>query len=340
MGKDDAIIKPEDIVSAALLGGSLSPGSRIAMPAPAQIAVPAGPRIMAPTPDMIAALAGLRNIELLPQPTQARWGSPMGEWTKNESQAPERPDTDPGWGRAETLLANAVPQEMARVILPVSIDMEVSIDTIVAPGVATLASGALVPLVVWAVVTFGNGSTSVSRKIQCADRFDVPVCGTFCQVTAYIGDLQGNDLTGKQFSPTQPLSPTQPIPSANVSVMVSRSIRGTPYVAPSFAAAFGPSGSLFTSQFRALNVMAHLTAQVGGNDFLQLFDQSARTPPPNGTVPTTEFALGTLPSPGIDHRWLNPRGFSQGCFYCVSSTAGTLTLSGDSAWVEVEKMQL
>jgi hypothetical protein len=352
MGRDDQI-KPEDIVSAALLGGTPVPalGGSLRAPTPGGLALPprmtpqatadSAPRIVAPTPEMIAALAGLRNIELLPQPTQAPWGTPMGEWTKDENQSPERPDTDSGWGRPETLTANTGSQELARVVLGKSEDMLVSIDTIVAPGTATLASAALLPLVVWAKVTFGNGSTSVQRMVQCADRFDVPVCGTFCQVSAYIGDLTGKPVN------TQSFSPALPIPSAQVSVMISRGIRGTPYIATIFQAQsgvvgqfVGPSGAV--GPLRLSSVAAHLQGPgaAGAQRFLMLFDSQAK--PASGTsIPTVEYGLGTLPSPGVPFTpYINTRAFSQSCWWAVSTTSAVLNTAAEPIWIEAETMQI
>jgi hypothetical protein len=86
-----------------------------------------------------------------------------------------------------------------------------------------------------------------------------------------------------------------------------------------------------------------LSAATGGvEQFLQLFDKAA-TPVAAGQVPVAEFALGSTPE-GSDIgdilRYLNPRGFGQGCQACVSTTSGSLTVSAASAWVEVEIVQL
>jgi hypothetical protein len=263
------------------------------------------------------------------------WGSPMGEVVPVRNPR-VRPDTENGWGRTESdLLPNGKKPELARVELEISEPLTISVDVLQNPGMTVTEP--IVPLTVWALVTFGNGSTNVTRAIRCDYRFDVTVVASYVQVQVYIGepDSSAPYIAPHLYDPALP----QQVP-AQVAAQVARGIRGLPYVCTQFVTEDDASEVVIINQAcRILSVEAHLTAVAGAPQFLQFFDQANNTGP--GGPPILEYPLGQTPFPGlILTRFLNPRGFSQGIFAVISSTSGTYSPSGAQAHIEVEQLLL
>jgi hypothetical protein len=247
-----------------------------------------------------------------------------------------RPDTESGWGRSQSdLLPNGQKPELARVELEISEPLTVSVDVTQNPG--ETVTEPIVPLTVWALVTFGNGSTNVTRAIRCDYRFDVAVVASYVQVQVFIGQP---DSPEPYIAPNlyNPVGPAQP--PAQVSAQVARGIRGLPYVASIYLTADDVSTDvLIPSACRVLSLEAHLTEVAGATQFLQLYDQSTDVGPSG--APALEYPLGSTPYPGVIlSRFLNPRGFSQGVFVVVSGTSGTYDPSGAEVHVEIEQLLL
>jgi hypothetical protein len=264
------------------------------------------------------------------QAPQAPWGASMRE-VAPVRHVRVRPDTESGWGRSQTIFPTGRAMELARVELEVSEPLTLSVDVTENPA-AGLGFPKPIPMTVWALVTFGNGSTSVTRKIRCDYRFDVPVVGTYVSVSVYIGDLAGTPFPNNiVFTNT---------PQAQVSVQVARGVRGLPYVCSQFLIDDGNAlGVLFQGAARGLSIEAHLTGPVAGPLFLQLFDSP--TQPNSGDVGVVEYPIGATPFLGVPlTRWLNPRGFATGVAYGVSSTSGLFTATADAVHIEFEQLLL
>lgn len=343
MGKDD-LIKPEDAISAALLGGSLTPGG-VALPG-AAIVTPAAPKIVvpqasAPDPAMMATLLALQGLAFVPPrvQSQAQWGSPVeGPPEPDENQDPFRPDYQAAMGRTETISTDgSQSQEMARVVQGTSEGFTLSIDVAQPPGTTPngLAQNANVALVVWAILTFGSGNGTATRRIRIDDRLDASLIANFISVKIYLGNLSGKQITSIAANG----SPTN---SAQVVVQLARGIRGTPNVATFWQVASGAGGQIngptgVPGPLRINSMSAHLQATSGAQVFLQLFDL-----PPNGggpgagAVPISEWPLGTTPAPGLPYTlMLNQRGISQSLWWSSSTTSGILTV-GPNLWTEFE----
>jgi hypothetical protein len=270
-----------------------------------------------------------------PANEQKPWGSPFPA-PPAPSPTEQRTTDDSGnsWGRTDTIPYTARPQEMCRVELSPSEMVTLTITTTEPPGLGTFNIAPSIPLYVWANVTYGGGSTNATRRVRCDDYLSVPLVVAWLQVACYLGDIDGNPVQ------TQPFNNT---PSAQVNVQVARGVRGIPGQATVFKSNTGVNFGMANSPVRVASISAHLTIDSGGAEqYLQLFD-SATAPPPGGAVPTAEYALGETPwesDIGDTLRYLNPRGFGQGLQVAVSTTSGTLTVSGVPAWVEVELVQL
>ncbi len=215
-----------------------------------------------------------------------------------------------------------------------------TITTTQAPGLGELPGTIApikIPLYVWANVTIGGGSTSVSRRVRCDDYLSIPLTVAYLSVQVYIGNATGAPVANIPF---------ENAPQAQVAVQVSRGVRGLPGQPTIFTHVVGVNAGLGMASsmpVRLASLSAHLTGSSGGAQLLlQLFDLSSG-PVPNGTPCDAEYALGTEPDEsdiGDTLRFLNPRGWGQGIQVAVSTTSGTLTEAATSAWVEGELVQV
>jgi len=261
------------------------------------------------------------------------WGAPMDAPPAPVRRPHHRPDTESGWGRGTNdLLPDGRTQEMARVELEVSEPLTLSIDVDVPPG---LDKSNNTPLTVWAKVVYGNGSTNAARFVRCDYRADVPVVAGFAQVIIFVGETEF--AVGETPAPyvASDLALQSP---ATVEVQVARGIRGLPYVASQFITANNSiEGTLIDTAARVLSVEAHLTAIAGGTRYLQLYDTNK--PDATGLTPVAEYPLGVNPYPGLLlTRFINPRAFSQGVHYVVSTTSGSYTPGTDEVHIEIEQL--
>jgi len=271
-----------------------------------------------------------------PESEMKPWGAPMDA---PPAPAPTDPrssnDSGNSWGRTDTILFTDRPHEMCRVELSPSEMVTLTITVAQPPGIGTIPAlvPIVVPLYVWANVTYGGGSTSATRKIRIDDYLSVPLVVAYLSVSVYIGDAKGNPVQTDAFNSA---------PSAQVNVQVARGVRGIPGQATIFVSGEGTNFELSGVPCRVASLTAHLATDSGGvEQYLQVFDSS--TAVINGTVPTAEYALGATSwesDVGDTVRFLNPRGFGQGVQVAVSTTSGVLTVSSVAAWTEVELVQL
>ncbi len=283
---------------------------------------------------MAAAAAGVHVNS--PPSNMVPWGAPM---PAPPAPAPtgdrSTPDNGSSWGRTDTLQTTDPPHEMCRVQLDVTTMLTLTI-TITQPPLTGRIGQILpidVPLTVWAKVTVGAGSGSVTRLVKLGDQLSIPLVCSYLSASCYIGDLDGALVTGDVFANG---------PSAQVNVQVARGVRGIPGQATAFVAASGTNVSLVGEPCRLASITAHLATTSGAPLFLQLFDLG-NGPIGAGAVPVAEYALGTTPSAsdiGDELRWLNGFPFSQGCQAGVSTTSGVFVEAGVGAWCQVEVVLL
>ncbi len=332
--RERRIIRPEEVAGAMLVGGALSPASAPAsvllapvLPAEIEARGGGGPPLRR---SGIIDIDGMDQGRMDPNLCDGRvWGAPIRvrQGSQQCVDTDARVDTDPGWGRADTILYTDQPHTMARVVLNTSEFLELSVD-VTQPSMPVRAS-------VWAIVDFGGGSTSVRRKIRCDYRQDLTLAAAFLQIQVYIGDALGNPLFNVVFPDDLKPSPVQ------VAVQVSRGTRGLPYVSTNFLTANAAQGQLIAAPARLMSVTAHLAAP-SANQFLQLLDfTNPILPDLAGIPPDAEFALGTTPTPEVNVRFLNPRAFANGVFFIVSATSGAIPTFGSvPIHIEVEQMLL
>jgi hypothetical protein len=334
MGDERArIIHPDEVVG-AVLGGALA-----ARPQGLVLEPPAMPPDVGGLQRIPRARSGI--IDLDGGTDQGRlapslcgegrpWGSAVRirEGSQQCVDTGARADTDPAWGRADTILYTDQPHTMARVVLNRSEFLELSVD-VIQPSMPVRAS-------VWAIVDFGGGSTSVRRKIRCDYRQDLTLAAAFLQIQVYLGDALGNPINNAPFPDGLKPSPVQ------VAVQVSRGTRGLPYVSTNFLTDNATQGQLIAAPARLMSVTAHLAAPSVGDLFLQLLDfTNPILPDLGGIPPDAEFALGTAPVPEVNFRFLNPRAFSNGVFFIVSAVSGSIpTVGAAKVHIEVEQMLL
>jgi len=301
----------------------------------AEVVVEAAAAAGMPTTPLAAARAAA-GTHVNSQGEVKPWGSPMSEPVPVRNPR-VRPDNENAWGRTENILPDGRLPELARVELEISEPLTISVDVLQNPGETT--SEPTEALTVWALVTFGSGSTNVTRAIRCDYRFDVTVVASYVQVQVYIG-LPGSSkpyIAPNLFNTLYP-----PQPPAQVAAMVARGIRGLPYVCTQFVTSDNEStGLLIPQAARLLSVEAHLTAVAGATQFLQLYDSNTTAPLTGAPNPVLEYPLGTTPYPGlILTRFLNPRGFSQGVLFVVSAASGLYDPSGVPIHIEAEQLLL
>jgi hypothetical protein len=305
------------------------------------------PRVMSGAASAaLAALAGgpgplahsraQHGVHVNSQSAPTPWGTPMDAPAEPKRNPHVRPDSESGWGRTESdLLPNGKKPELARVILEISEPLTISVDVLQNPG--ETVTEPTEALTVWALVTFGNGSTNVTRAIRCDYRFDVTVVASYVQVQVYIGliDDPAPYVAPQLYNPVSP-----PQPPAQVAVQVARGTRGLPYVASQFSTAEDVSENVLAEgALRLLSIEAHLTDTQGAPQFLQIYDQAAAVGPSG--PPAIEYPLGTTPYPGLMlTRFLNPRGLALGMFVVVSDVSGEFSPSGATAHFEFERWLL
>ena len=267
------------------------------------------------------------------------WGSPMSVQEPAQNQDRSSPDNENSWGRTVNLAWSDRPQEVARVQLATSQALTVSIAVNVAPGEGTyqpVPAGPTVdlPCTVWARVTLGSGSGSTTYQVRADAFVSVPVVGTYASVAVYIGDLDGNPVSGIAFA-------TLP-DAAQVNVQVARGVRCLPQQATTFASDFGASFAIGNSPQRVASIAAHLGESSSGTEiYLQLFD--SMTAPTAGDVPYLEWAMGEEPEEsaiGDLVRFTNPLGLSQGAWFVTSTTSGTYTSASVDVFVALERVLL
>lgn len=262
------------------------------------------------------------------------WGDVvrMPQGSQQDIDDTDRADVDSGWGRRQIVKFTDGPQQLARIFNATGEKMyTLSVDVLMPPLLGELLGMFSVPLTVWANIDFGGGSASANRKIRCDDHQDITVTACFLSISVFIGDLNGNPVTAQPFTNA---------PSAQVAVQVSRGTRGLPYVSSQFVTADGVLGVIFAAPVRVLSVSANLSIVAGGQRFLVLVDSGSGVV---GVAPSqivASYPLGTTPSPGVFLRYLNPRGFSQGLSFVVSTTSGAVIPAPESAHVEVEQYLL
>lgn len=286
--------------------------------------------LIEPMPDALAEVReGPRFESLPPKP----WGPPAYQ-PAPVRQPRERPDTENGWGRGMTLVADGTQSEVARVMLDISEALTVTVNADQPPGVTADTS---IPLAVWALITVGNGSTTETHAVKAAPRVDFPVVGTYVSISLFIA----YDSMDPEFPKALNLAPVaRPAHAAQASGYVSRGTRALPHEATIFitnnpGGVIAASGVLIDDPARIASVQAHLAAAVAGPLFLQLFN-SPNPPAPND-VPVAEFSLpSAAPLSDVGAYWKNLRGFSQGVSYGVSSTSGIYTAANDPVWISVE----
>jgi hypothetical protein len=339
--KDSAAeaISPLDAVSATLVQQPL-PAPDLALAAIAASAAPArlverdAPKL-ANIPSMVVPISRARQGEreldggplsgapvfvMPPQPRAA----------KRDDAA--RGDTTSAWGRTVTLVPDgSPPQEAVRVMLDIAEPVTLTI-AVLQPPPPFVTRLATTQFAIWALVDVGNGSTTSQHRCRADYLLDVPLVCTFLSVRVYIGDpASGKPISG--FA----------APEAQVSCRATRGVRGLPGQATQFDQNVGANFGLGGFPQKLASITAHLTTATGGvEQWLQIHDSLAN-PTPAGAVPVAEFSLGTTPEGGdVGNivRWLSGFGLSQGLVVGVSTTSGTFSASGASAWVQIERVLL
>src|ERR1019366_3770546 len=118
-------------------------------------------------------------------PATAR-AAPMRAGPEPVRREPERPDTGNAWGRSETLSPYQSAATFVRFESEHCEPLTLSASVPQPPLTATYqgTNGPLpLPLAIFLVVTFGNGSTTVQRAWRVDDYLPgVPLLATYCQV--------------------------------------------------------------------------------------------------------------------------------------------------------------
>lgn len=270
------------------------------------------------------------------------WGAPISERVSAEGTS--RGNAAPGaaaqesssaWGRQVTVNLGQNPQSAIRVFLEESTNFTLSVD-VLQEAQATI--GIIISRwYCWALVTVGNGSTNVQRKVRCDYRIDLPLAGSYVDVLIFVGDAKGN--------PVDPATIESNQAPAIAVCQLSRGIRGLPYSASRFVTGVGTASDASTSQLgdtvidepaRLMSVSAHLVGTSNGPRYLQFFDRTSSTF--EGGTPLFEWVLGSTPNQIPPTRFLNPAGFVSGIYWALSSTGGVYTEADDTdAWVEIEQ---
>lgn len=291
-----------------------------------------------PDDDALRRRVGMRH----PRAGLAGGGLPDVVRQPLRRRAPSDTENTNAWGRQEKVLYTDQPHEMARIQLECSSPLTVILDGFATIGTVKQDVGGKISLTAWFIVTYGAGSTNVTRKVRCDYHLEVSLLASFVQVQAYIGDLSGNAFDPKNFV-------VKGVPSGtggNLAVQVARGVIGKPdrptllftiENAASSVAMFGGPAVINTLD-------AHLTGAQAIDQFLQLFDTASGALPIDGTVPDYEWALGRSTSPGITKAGAiylpDGIGFSQDMAFAVSTTSGTKTLSGAAVNLKVWNRQL
>jgi hypothetical protein len=258
-------------------------------------------------------------------------------WPSEPVPTPNRstPDSGSSWGRSAVVRYTDNSRELARVQLDKSEALTLVIEAVEppSPGTTGFAGPVPLPVSVWASVTCGNGSTSITREVACADRLDIPLPpSSFVSVSIYLATADGTPARNVAWDTTPG--------DAQVAVNIARGIRGLGGQASMFSTDYGVNFRLVDSPCRLMSIAAHLGATSGGDLFLQAFD-SATTPVGDGAIPVEEWPLGATPAPGLPReRQLSPRGLGAGLCVAVSTTPAILSVAAVEAWVSAEILLL
>jgi len=121
----------------------------------------------------------------------------------------------PSFGKTMTLVANQLPQDLARVQLERDDAYTVSLDVTGSNGFDNRDIAPTSRLYVWVNLQYGNGASQIQKRIQIASHMELSIIASTIQLSGYIGDADGKLVKS---------SALNPLPTAQLTCSIAKGV--------------------------------------------------------------------------------------------------------------------